>query len=146
MRIRREMKIKEKLKFWKGQNIDREPPPKDEWPTSIEMLEGDSFQEFIEKFPVTLIDFHSPTCAPCRAMKPRLRKLSKRYEYRAAFGKLNINENSDIAEDFKILSVPTFIIFSYGKQKKFMKGKKPLGDLKRALDDVLQEQDEEKWF
>lgn len=75
------MKISDILKTLKGESKkDVDVPPKDEWPSYIEVLDEGDFEDFINKYPVTLIDFHSPACKPCRAMKPRLRKLSKEYE------------------------------------------------------------------
>lgn len=141
------MKISDLIKSLKGQSKkDVDVPPKDEWPSYIEILDKDDFEDFIYKYPVTLIDFHSPTCKPCRAMKPRLRKLSKEYEGKAVFGKVNVNENKELNDRYGITSVPTFIIFKYGKKKKFLKGKLPLSDLKQSLDDVISDIDFEDLY
>ena len=132
------MKLKDIVRSLKGgSSEDIEIPPRDEWPTHIQHVDGEEFQGFIKRYPVVLIDFHSPTCAPCRAMRPRLRKLSKEYERKAVFGKVNIDENKKLADEYDILSVPTFIIFENGKQTKYLKGKLPLSELKKSLDDVL---------
>ena len=122
-----------------------EVPPNDVWPNHIKILNEDDFQDFIKKYLITLIDFHSPICKPCRAMKPRLRKLSKEYRGEAVFSKVNITKNRELADKYDIISVPTFIIFKYGRQERFFKGKLPMSSLKKSLDDVLLDIDNE-WF
>ncbi len=134
------MKFKELMTFWKKEATeDRQPPPEDEWPVSVNVLDLESFDEFIERFPFTLIDFHSPYCGPCKAMSPRMRKLSKRYEKEVAFGKIDITKNKEVAERYDINRVPVFIVFRYGRKIRYMKGKKSLSDLRKVLDDVLNE-------
>ncbi len=116
---------------------DIEVPPKEKWPHYVVNIGQEEFQNFIHKFPVTLIDFHSPTCKPCRAMKPRLRKLAKEYDGKAVFGKVDITKNKNLADKYGVTSVPTIIIFRNGKKKKFLKGKLPMSTLKKSLDDLL---------
>ena len=115
----------------------REPPPNNEWPTSVRTLDVRTFHDFIEKYPVSMIDFYSPTCKPCKAISPQVRVFSKRYKYRIAFGKVNVMTNREIAGEFNILSVPHLFIFSYGEKVRSMIGKNLLAEINEALDDVL---------
>jgi len=130
------MGIKDRIKFWKD-NSHPEEPSEDDWPDSVEILGGDDFYEFIDKFPLTLIDFHSPHCGPCRAMSPKIRKLAKRYKNQVAFGKVNVAEQKEVAKEYGVSSVPTIIIFEWGKQKKFIVGKRSMADIRNILDRVL---------
>ena len=124
------------LRRWKP-DLDREPPPKNEWPTHVQALETRTFNDFIDKYPISLIDFYSPTCKPCTAIAPQIRVFSKRYKYRIAFGKVNVFNNHELAKDYNILSVPNLIIFSYGEKVKTMIGKGLLAAINLALDDIL---------
>lgn len=123
---------------WKP-DLNREPPPKNEWPTHVKALETRTFNAFIEKYPMSLIDFYSPSCKPCNAIAPQIRVFSKRYKYRIAFGKVNVLTNRELAGDYHILSVPNLIIFSYGEKVKTMIGKSLLAGINEALDDILSE-------
>ncbi len=130
------MGIKDRLKFWKDSSHGEEPS-KDDWPDSVDILHEEDFQGFIEKFPLTLIDFHSPHCGPCRAMSPKIRKLAKKYQNQVAFGKVNVARDQEIAEEYGISSVPTIVIFEWGKQKKYMVGKRSMADLRNILDKLV---------
>jgi thioredoxin 1 len=61
-----------------------------------------------------LVDFWAPWCGPCKVMGPLVEELSLEIEG-AVIGKVNVDENSDIAQKFNILSIPTFIIFKGGQ-------------------------------
>ncbi|MCD6237674.1 MAG: thioredoxin, partial [Thermoplasmata archaeon] len=69
-----------------------------EWPDYVISLDGKTFDEFIYRYPLSMVDFWAPWCGPCRVMLPRLRKLSKIYKGKVAFGRLNTQENQDIAK------------------------------------------------
>ena len=118
-------------------NRNREPPPRDEWPGGLVILGTKDFDDFIDKYPVTLVDFYSPTCGPCIAMSRTIRLVSRQYKYKAAFGKVNIAENRELAKQYKIMSIPYIVIFNYGKKVYTLMGKKSEKELIEALDRVL---------
>lgn len=126
------------LKRWKP-DLTRESPPKREWPTYIEPLDIRTFHDFIAKYPVSLIDFYSPACKPCKAISPQIRLLSKCYKYRIAFGKVNVFDNREIAEEYHIMSVPYLFIFSYGEKVKSLLGKNLVAEIDVALQEILAE-------
>lgn len=108
-----------------------------EWPDHIINLDKSNFEEFIKKYPLTIIDFWAPWCAPCRAMAPRLRRLSNIYTGKVAFGKINTQENQDIAKKYKISGIPHLGFFRYGKKISSATGLKSVGDLKDIIDNLL---------
>lgn len=121
-----EMELFKKKKEKKIENI--------QFPDHIETLDDKNFEDFINSYPTCLIDFWAPWCQPCRTMGPRLRKLSTLYKDKIAFGKLNIQEYKKIADKYKIISIPTLIIFKDGKQKSAMYGVKSVGDIKKIIE------------
>lgn len=120
-----------------GKRRNRESPPKSAWPKGLVILGEKDFNDFIDLYPVSLIDFYSPTCGPCVAMSRTIRLVSRQYKYKAAFGKVNIAENRELAKRYKIMSIPYIVIFSYGKKVYTMMGKKSEKYLTEALDQVL---------
>jgi len=64
-----------------------------------------------------LIDFYSPTCAPCHMMHPIVESLSMRRAGELMVMKVNVENNQEMAADFGIMGVPTFIILSNGNER-----------------------------
>ena len=68
-----------KIKRWVP-DLERSPPPKRDWPDHIITLSNKKFDDFINKYPVAIIDFWAPWCKPCKIIAPRIRQLSKMYK------------------------------------------------------------------
>lgn len=60
------------------------------------------------------VDFWAPWCGPCKVMSPIVEELAGEME-EVIIGKVNVDEHSDVAQKFNILSIPTFIIFKGGQ-------------------------------
>jgi len=112
-------------------------PASKEWPDHAITLDGENFNEFIRKYPLSVVDFWAPWCAPCRTMIPRLRRLSTIYKGKVAFGRLNTQQNEDIPKKYKIMGIPHLAFFSYGKKITSATGVKSVGDVKNIIDDTL---------
>jgi len=69
-------------------------------------LNSESFDKFLQENEVAVIDFWAVWCMP---------NLAKKHEGKIAFGKVNVDEERDIAMRFGIMSIPTIIIFKNGK-------------------------------
>ncbi len=111
--------------------------PNRNWPDHIVTLEGKTFNDFIEKYPFSIVDFWAPWCIPCKSMSPRLRRLSKIYKGKVAFGKLDTQKNQDIAKKYKIRGIPHLVLFNYGKKLTSITGLKSVGYIKDTIDDLL---------
>jgi thioredoxin 1 len=84
-----------------------------------------------------LVDFYAPWCGPCKVMHPVMEDLAKEYEGKAKIVKMNVDEQSQTAGMFGIMSIPTFIIFKDGKPVKGFMGAQPKESVKQLLDAVL---------
>jgi len=73
-----------------------------------------NFDETIKKRPLILIDFWAPWCGPCRALAPTTEELAKEYAGKVTIGKLNVDENPNMAERFQVFSIPTLILMKDG--------------------------------
>lgn len=117
--------------------FDGKVPPVNEWPDYVVTLDGKNFNEFIQKYPLSIVDFWAPWCAPCRVIAPRIRRLSKIYKGKVAFGRLNTQNNEDIAKQYHIMGIPHLVFFRYGKKVTSITGVRSIGDLKDKIDALL---------
>ena len=97
-------------------------PPPEEWPRGTVELDDRSFDEFVDKFPLTMVEFWASWCAPCKAMRPIIRDIAKARKGKVAIGKVNIERHRKLAERFDVMSIPHVVYFSYGKQVDYSHG------------------------
>lgn len=64
---------------------------------------------------VSLIDFWAPWCGPCKMLTPVIEEVAKEIGEKAFIGKLNVDDNPIIAGRYKVMSIPTLLIFKGGK-------------------------------
>jgi thioredoxin len=74
-------------------------------------LTGENFQEHVEKPGILLIDWWAPWCGPCRTFGPIYDKASDRHAADAVFGKINTEDQPELAGTFGIQSIPTLMVF-----------------------------------
>ncbi len=100
---------------------------------SIEFTDQNFDQEVLKSDKPVLVDFWAPWCGPCQAMGPIIDELAKEFEGKAKVGKLNVDENSKIAQDFAVMSIPSLKIFKDGKVAQEFTGVQAKETLKNAL-------------
>ncbi len=76
----------------------------------------DRFKELIQSPKPVLVDFYAEWCGPCQIMKPRLLDVAERMGEKAKIVEIDVDREKELAERYRIQSVPTFIIFKNGEQ------------------------------
>ena len=80
-----------------------------------------------------LVDFWAEWCGPCKQIAPILEEIAAEQDGRLTIGKLNIDENLAVAQEFSVMSIPTLILFKGGEPVARLVGAKPKGALLQEL-------------
>jgi len=80
----------------------------------VEELTNGEFEEFIKEG-IVLIDFFADWCMPCVMMSPIMDDISEKFKGKIKVGKVNIEDNQDIAKKYEVSSIPNFIVLKDGK-------------------------------
>ena len=82
-----------------------------------------------------LVDFWAEWCGPCRMMNPILEEYAAQNDGQVSVVKLNVDENPEVSGRFKVLSIPTMLLFKDGEVVKQLVGAMPKQRLQESLSD-----------
>jgi thioredoxin 1 len=99
---------------------------------------SDNFEAEVLKsdLPV-LVDFYADWCGPCKMLSPAVEEMEKVFAGRLKVGKLNVDDNSDIAEKYGIMSIPSLIFFRGGEAVETSVGLIPKPVLQNKIETFL---------
>jgi thioredoxin 1 len=84
-----------------------------------------------------LVDFWAEWCGPCKTVAPILDEIANENAGKLRVGKLNIDDNPELAQRYGVMSIPTMIVFRDGEPAKRMVGAKGKGQLLQELSEFL---------
>ena len=94
-------------------------------------------KEVLESKEPVLIDFYADWCGPCKMMAPVVEKLAEKYEGKVKVGKVNSDDEPELAQMFQVMSIPNFVIIKDGKVVDRVIGAVPQKALEEKLDAKL---------
>ncbi|PIV99500.1 MAG: thioredoxin [Deltaproteobacteria bacterium CG_4_9_14_3_um_filter_63_12] len=81
----------------------------------FEITDGNFQAEVLDAELPVVIDFWAPWCGPCRAIAPLIEQLAERYDGKVKVGKLNVDDNPEVAQKYRITGIPSLIAFKDGE-------------------------------
>ena len=101
---------------------------------AVTEITKENFKSFVlDSNKPVLIDFWAPWCGPCRMVSPIVDELAEDLDGKANIGKINVDEQHDLAAQYGIMSIPTLLVFKGGE----LAGKKIGVQTKQALMEML---------
>lgn len=99
----------------------------------------ENVHEIIASGRPVVIDFWATWCGPCQRMTPIVEELAKEYEGKVEIGKYNIEEENDLAAEYRIMSIPTILFFKDGKMVSELRlaGAQPKETLRDRIEKLL---------
>lgn len=103
------------------------------------ILTNENFdQEVLKAKEVVLVDFWAPWCGPCRMLGPVIAELAEEWGGKGVrVGKVNVDENSSLAQQYNVMSIPTLIFFKNGKVVNQMVGAQVKEKIEQELNKLL---------
>ncbi|MDR2621160.1 MAG: thioredoxin [Dysgonamonadaceae bacterium] len=81
----------------------------------VQQITDVNFKELVNGDKPLMVDFWAEWCGPCRMIGPYVEELAQEYEGQAVIGKVNVDENDELAGEFGIRSIPTLLFFKNGE-------------------------------
>jgi len=99
----------------------------------------DNFQEIVNNNKVVVVDFWAPWCGPCRMIAPIIEELSEEYKDKGVVvGKINTDEQQELAMQFGIRSIPTVLFIKNGEVVDAMIGAAPKAMYEEKINKLLE--------
>lgn len=102
-----------------------------------EIISDKNFDEVLANNENVIVDFYATWCGPCKMLAPVIDELSQEYAGKVKIVKLDVDESSESAQKFDVMSIPTIIFFKKGEAKDTVMGFVSKDLLKEKIDNFI---------
>ncbi len=103
-------------------------------PNIHHFTEGDFDDNVLKSTVPVLVDFWAEWCAPCRMLAPAVEAIAHQYQGKIKVGKLNVDENMNVAQRYNVRGIPMLILFQGGQVKDQIVGNTSQSHLAQMID------------
>lgn len=104
---------------------------------TVHVTAGSFKTEVLDSTVPVLVDFWASWCGPCLAVAPILDQLADKYSGKFKIAKVNVDEESQLASQFRVMSIPTLVLVKNGKAVKQMVGLRSVRELEDMITSAL---------
>jgi thioredoxin 2 len=102
------------------------------------VVTDDTFAQEVERSPLpVLVDMWAPWCGPCRSVTPIVEDLARDFAGRLRVAKVNVDDNPNTANRFRIQSIPALLVFKNGQEVDRIIGAQPKSEILRRVQRTL---------
>ena len=94
-------------------------------------------EEVLQSTIPVVVDFYAEWCGPCKMMGPIVDRVAEEFQGKVKVGKLNIDESIEVTQKYRVMSVPTFVVFKEGKAEATFVGGMSYNDFVAKIEDNL---------
>lgn len=102
-----------------------------------EFTEQNFEEEVLKSELPVLVDFYADWCGPCKMMTPVMEEMAEKYAGRIKVGKLNVDSSPAAAAGYRVMSIPTMLLFVNGEIRETIVGAVSAGELVQKLEQAL---------
>ena len=100
----------------------------------VNIFNEENFEkEVLSSDKTTIVDFYADWCGPCKMMSPVIDKIAEENVEKIKVGKVNVDENQELAMKYNVMSIPTILIFKNGNISKSFIGVTSKSEIEEAI-------------
>lgn len=103
----------------------------------LELSNANFDQEVTKSSTPVLVDLWAAWCGPCRLIAPIVEELAGKYQGKLKVGKVNVDDHPEVAAQFRIMNIPTLLLFKGGQEADRIVGVVPKEELARRIERLL---------
>lgn len=104
---------------------------------AIKHFKTAEFDAAVDAAPLAMVDFWAAWCGPCKMLSPSVEAIADQYDGKALVGKVNVDEEPELARRFGVMSIPTVVFLKNGREFDRKVGVLPADAFTKVLDENL---------
>ena len=98
------------------------------------VITNENFEkEVMQSEKPVLLDFWAAWCGPCKMLSPTIKEIAEKYEGKIKVGKINVDDEPDLANQYQVMSIPTLLLIKDGKVVNSSVGYRQIEEIEEML-------------